>query len=307
MVGSNLSAVTDTTYIERKMDEDSSAAGRNPLPIEDPAPPSQPPSNEEPLKMSGLPSVPPVPADSPKPAYPLLSQPWSEMPKSDLAFEPGFVPPELRPMDSLAKVIIPKQDLKSASTFSPSAASPQFESPKISVPVSPQPISSPEAQPVFKKPANTSPAKPVFGVRSSVSSGQSPWISASKPEESKEVSRASVPKYVFKSGPPPPSEAPKPQPKPQAVPLPGPEEANKPKTLLDEIREKACLRPEDPNEWECQACHLYNRVEFIQCETCAGENKVLAGVLIALGKPGQKREKGLVAKGVETAKSWLGW
>ena len=281
------------------MDEDSSAAGRNPLPIEDPAPPSQPPSNEEPLKMSGLPSVPPVPADSPRPAYPLLSQPWSELPKSGLAFEPGFVPPELRPMNSLPKVItIPKQDLKSASTFSPAAASPQFESPKISVPVSPQPISSPEAQPVFKKPANTSPAKPVFVVRPSASSVQSPWISASKPEESKEVSRASVPKYVIKSGPSPSFEAPKPQPKPQAVPVPGPEEVNKPKTLLDEIREKACLRPETPNEWECPACHLYNRIEFIQCEACAGENKVLAGILVVLKKPGQKREK---------PKSWFGW
>lgn len=288
------------------MDE---AAGRNPsLPIEEWVPPPQSSPSQEPFKLPGLPSVSPVFADSPKPTYPLLTQPSFEQPKlvALKPDEPAFVPPELQSVASLPMVVaLPKQDLGSHNTFVPaqSSESPQSGGQKVSAPA--QPALSTEAQsPVLKKAANASPSKPVFGVRSSFS--QSPWVSASKLEESKEVPKASPPKYVFKSGPQS-SEAPKPQPRPQAVPLVVPEDANKPKTLLDEIRERSCLRSENPNEWECPACHLYNNVEFIQCETCGGENKVLAGVLVALEKPGKKRVKGLVEKGVDKAKSWFGW
>ena len=282
-------------------------------PVDDP--PSQAEAKQEP---SDLPRAPPVIeqlADSPKSGHspaispPKLPQPRFEIPKST---QPIFVPPELQSSSSAAPLL--KQGTAQPSSYSPiqqsfaSLAVSPMERSKSEAPLAQESPKQPIAQlqssvfkpPIFNPPKSAAFSPPKQGMKTGLSA-QSPWVSASRPEESKEVPKLTGSKYVFKPGPPPEV------PKPEAVSPVSTAQADKPKTLLDEIRESACLRQENPNEWECAVCHLYNSVEFIQCEACLGENKVLDGILAALEKPRQKREKGLMEKSVERAKSWFKW
>lgn len=283
-----------------------------------------------PSQMQGPPAFEPPKFAIPSPQTnpPQFNPPPFEPPKMNL---PPYVPPELRGSDSAPKVVPQKAGLPQPMPFKPvfqpppGVTFPINDSPKIGGPPAGFPPSGgpsgalpsqdpPQFQPVQKpNPAASqgqSPAfKPATGMPSFIPPQKSqapsekpglpvqssPWIAApSKPEENKDASKPA--KFAFKSGIQTPVQA------SHVTP-----EVSRPRGLLGLIRERACLRPEEPNEWECPACHLFNSIEFIQCETCMGENKVLAGVLQALEMPGKKREKGVVEKKVEQLKSWIGW
>ena len=284
--------------------------------------PTNPPF--EPPKFA-MPSSDPKPIGSPPAFQPQkVGLPAFNPPKSDLS---GSQYPEL-PNAQPKEMQLPKQDSAQPGNFRPAFQPPpgivfpmaqQAEGPKAGAPQGDQVFKLPSQDPPkFSAPNSESqvplfkPAVPVPGFSPMKADGprapsqavkpgfQPPFA---KPEESKDASSHAVPKFAFKS----PPQAESPPVKPTAVPLRDLAELGRPKGLLDIVRDKTGLRQEDMNEWECSQCHLYNTIEFIQCETCAMENKVLAGILTALEMPGKKREKNLMEKSVEKAKSLLSW
>ncbi len=282
------------------------------MPLSDSKPMGSPPAFQ-PQKV-GLPVFNPPKSDMPGSQYPELpagqadAQPKEmQLPKQDFGqpgnFRPAFQPPPgiVFPMAQQAEGPKP-----GASQGDQVFKLPSQDPPKFSIPNSDSPV--PLFKPAIPVPG-FSPMKPE-GPRApsqAVKPGAqvpSPWVSGSaKPEESKDASNPAATKFAFKSVPP----AQSPPARPTAVPLRDLAELGRPKGLLDIVRDKTGLRVEDTNEWECSQCHLYNTIEFIQCDACGEENKVLAGVLTALEMPGKKREKNLMEKSVEKAKSLLSW
>lgn len=244
-----------------------------------------------------------MPVFQPPPASQVGEPPMdAHLPKPGPSFKPVFQPPpgivfpatqpverpnpDAPPVESALK--LPSQDPPKFGNLNPPGQVPIFK------PSSPVPGFSP------MKPEG--PISPPQAVKPGLPP-QGPWIAPSKSEESKLMPKPEPNRYAFKAGP---SAADPPQRQtPSALRDLG--DMGKPRGLLDLVREKSCLRLEEANEWECPQCHLYNSIDFIQCEACIFENKVLAGVLTALEMPGKKREKNRLEKTVDQAKSWLGW
>jgi len=268
-------------------------------------------ASSDPKPMASPPAYMPAKAGLPAfqpPAAGQAGEPPMEsgLSKQGFNFKPVFQPPP--------GIVFPAQQGEG-----PKFGAPQVE-PAMKLPSQDPPkFSAPQDQgqaPVFKSPGGIvpvfnpmkpeGPKSPPQAVKPGLPS-QSPWVaSQAKPEEVKNLPKPGAGKFGFKTGPQPVD----PPQKQTPMPLRDLGEMGKPRGIYEIIREKGCLRLEEPNEWDCPQCHYYNTIEFIQCEMCVFENKVLAGILTALEMPGKKREKNLMEKGVEKlgmAKSWLGF